>query len=68
LGVQVASASVELQDGPGKMLLQGSMSGVGARMLSYPTATDLRLDITMVGGMGGASGCSNGGLAAARGV
>jgi hypothetical protein len=44
---------VELAGADSKMLLQGSLSGVGARMTSYPTTTDLRLDITMVGGPGG---------------
>jgi hypothetical protein len=53
LGVQVASASVELQAEGGGMLLQGALSGVGARMVAYPSTTDLQLDITMVGGGAG---------------
>ena len=52
LAAQVATASVELRSEAGAMLLQGALSGVGARVVAYPATTDLRLDITMVRGSG----------------
>lgn len=46
--VHVGMGAVELRNGSGDLLMQGSLTGVDAAMVTYPQTTDINLDIGTV--------------------